>query len=94
MSGHGGDNRVVEAKSKIGSNRSSCGMRMVAGARRLTAQIACGIPPIGVLELETMLEQSGGNNAAALQNEFGFRTHEDGTDLEHPFPRREAMPGA
>ena len=75
-------------------NRSSCGMRLVAGARRLTAQIECGIPPIRVLELETMLEQSGGNNAAALQNEFGFRTHEDGTDLQHPFLCGKAEPDA
>ncbi len=72
---------------------SLCGMRLVTDARRLTAQIECGIPPIRVLELETMLEQSGGNNAAALQNELGFRTHEDGTDLEHPFLCREAKPG-
>jgi hypothetical protein len=41
-----------------------------------------------------MLEQSGGDNAAALQNEFGFRTHEDGTDLEHPFVYGEAEPDA
>jgi len=69
-------------------------MTLVAGARRLAAQIECGIPPIRVLELENMLEQSGGNNTAALQNEFGFGTHEDRTDLEHPFLCREAKPDA
>ncbi len=50
--------------------------------------------PSRVLELETMLEQSGGNDAAAFQNEFGFRTHEDCADLQHPCSCREAEPDA
>ena len=51
-------------------------------------------PANPVLENETMLEQSGGNNAAALENEFSFRTHEDHTDLDHPFLCREVKPDA
>jgi hypothetical protein len=77
--------RLSDTRATQRINRSSCGMRLVADARRLTTQIECGIPPIRVLEVEAMLEQSGENNAAALQNEFGFRPHEDRTDLEHPF---------
>ncbi|HEV7510140.1 MAG TPA: DUF4166 domain-containing protein [Candidatus Acidoferrum sp.] len=47
-----------------------CGERRVARERRLTAQIVCGTAPIRILGRETMLEQSGGNNAAALQQCF------------------------
>jgi hypothetical protein len=41
-----------------------------------------------------MLEQSGGNNPSTLENEFGFRAHENGTYLEHPRLRRKAEPDA
>src|SRR5262245_14777184 len=73
---------------------SSCRMRLVASTRRLTAQIECGISPIRVFECETILEQSCGNNPTALEDEFGLRTHENGTDLEHPSLCREAEPDA
>jgi hypothetical protein len=48
-------------------NRSSCGTRLGTVARRLTAKIECGIRAIGILELETMLQQSGGNNRRLLR---------------------------
>jgi hypothetical protein len=47
-------------------------------------QITRSASPVWVLEREAVLEQSGRNDSTALQNELGFRTHEDGTNLEHP----------
>ena len=37
-----------------------------------------------------MFEQPPRHDAAALQNELGFRAHEDGTNLEHPLAGRQA----
>ena len=46
--------------------------------------------PLRVFERETVLEQSRRNHATALQNQLGFRAHEDGANLEHPLVRRQA----
>ena len=50
-----------------GSPVPSCSKGLVARNLRLMAQIACGIGPIRVFELESVLEQSGWNNATAVQ---------------------------
>ena len=50
----------------------------------LTTEIGCRTVPARVFEDETERGQSGWHNPAALENEFGFRTHQHRTDLEHP----------
>ncbi len=36
------------------------------------------------MEGEAILEETGGDDAAAFEDEFGFGAEEEGADLEHP----------
>ena len=67
---------------------SRCGhadVRARVGVQRPTPiQVARSLAPGRKRESETMLQQPGGNDPAALQNELGLRAHQDSADLQHP----------
>src|SRR5687768_6689000 len=50
----------------------------------LPIEVSRSRAPRWKLEPEALLEQARGNDAAALQDEFGFSAHEEGADFEHP----------
>ncbi len=52
-------------------------------------QVAGGGRPFGEKKLEAGGEQAAGHDAAAFEDEFGFRAHEEGTDLDEPCGRRQ-----
>jgi hypothetical protein len=47
-------------------------------------EVLDGFGPSGEVEGEAVLEQDGGDGAAALEDEFGFRAEDDGSEFEHP----------
>ncbi len=53
-------------------------------------EILCGCRPCGERELEAVLEQKCGDDAAALEDEFALGVHEEGADLDHPLRGRKA----
>jgi len=54
------------------------------------AKVRRRLIPARKLEREPVFEQSRGDNAAALENELGFSTHECRANLEHPIRRRQS----
>jgi hypothetical protein len=67
--------------------------RLVKGAGAAD-EVLGGAGPFGEDEFEACVEEGAGEDAAALEDEFGFGLEGDGADGEHPFCGGEAEAGA
>ena len=57
-------------------------------------EVAGGRGPEGESELEAGVEETAGDDLAALQDELRFGAHEEGADLDHPRSGGQADAGA
>ena len=89
----GDDLAVFQGSAQIARVLGSHGRDDTTASRELTkeislapaeSQVASGFWPLRKGEMEARGEEASGDDLTALEDELGFGSQEEGTDLEHP----------